>query len=41
MLIALLIGGKLWGVLGAILIVPLVGVAYGILKESLIKRKNA
>jgi len=38
-LIALLIGGRLWGILGAILAVPLTGVVYEFSKD-LLKRKN-
>jgi len=38
-LISLAIGGKLWGVLGAVLIIPLAGIIYEILKEFLEKRK--
>ena len=40
-LIALLVGGRLWGVLGAILAVPLTGVVYEFLKDLLKKKKNA
>ena len=39
-LTALLIGGKLWGILGAILTIPLVGVIYEFLKDYLQKRKE-
>lgn len=39
-LIALLIGGKLWGILGAILTIPLVGVIYEFLRDYLQKRKE-
>ncbi len=38
-LIALLVGGRLWGVLGAILAVPLTGVVYEFLKDLLKKKK--
>jgi predicted PurR-regulated permease PerM len=38
-LISLAIGGKLWGVAGAILIVPLAGILYEILKEILEKKR--
>jgi len=39
-LTALLIGGKLWGILGAILTIPLVGVIYEFLRDYLQKRKE-
>lgn len=39
-LIALLVGGRLWGVLGAILAIPLVGVIYEFLKDFLKQRKK-
>ncbi|UZE93441.1 MAG: AI-2E family transporter [Candidatus Nealsonbacteria bacterium] len=39
-LIALLIGGKLWGFLGAILTIPLTGVIYEFLRDFLKKRKE-
>ena len=40
-LIALLVGGRLWGVLGAILAVPLTGVVYEFLKDLLKKKNNS
>jgi len=39
-LIALLVGGRLWGVSGAILAVPLTSVVYEFLKDVLKKKKN-
>ncbi len=39
-LISLLIGGKLWGILGAILAIPLAGILFEFLKEFLQKRKE-
>jgi len=39
-LIALMVGGKLWGILGAILIIPLVGIIYEFSKDFLKKRKE-
>lgn len=39
-LVGLFIGGKLWGVLGAILLVPLVAILFEFLKEFLQKRKE-
>ena len=39
-LIALLVGGKLWGVLGAILAIPLAGVIFEFLNDFLKKRKE-
>ena len=39
-LIALLIGGKLWGILGAVLTIPLVGVIYEFLRDYLQKRRE-
>ena len=39
-LIALLIGGRLWGILGAILTIPLTGVIYEFLRDFLQKRKE-
>jgi len=39
-LIALVIGAKLWGVLGAILIVPLAGIIFEFTREFLQKRKE-
>ena len=38
-LISLSIGGKLWGILGAILAIPLAGIIYEFLKDFLEKRK--
>ncbi len=39
-LVALVIGGKLWGLLGAILVVPLAGILFEFLREFLQKRKE-
>lgn len=39
-LIAVLMGGKLWGILGAILAIPLAGVIYEFLRDFLKKRKD-
>lgn len=39
-LIALLVGGKLWGILGAILAVPLAGILFEFLRDFLKKRKD-
>ena len=39
-LISLMIGGKLWGILGAILAIPLAGVIYEFLRDFLKKRKE-
>jgi predicted PurR-regulated permease PerM len=39
-LISLSIGGKLWGILGAILAIPLAGIIFEFLKEFLEKRKR-
>lgn len=39
-IIALFIGGKIWGVIGAILAVPFVAILYEVLKEFLKKRKE-
>ena len=39
-LIALAIGGKLWGIAGAILAIPLMGVFFEILKDYLVKKKE-
>lgn len=39
-LVALLIGGKLWGVMGAILSIPLAGVIFEFLRDYLKKRKE-
>ena len=40
-LIALLIGVKLWGIMGAILVVPLAGVLFEFLKDILEKRRES
>lgn len=40
-LIALLIGSQLWGILGAILAIPLTGVIFEFLKDFLRKRKES
>ena len=39
-LVALVIGGKLWGILGAILVIPLVGILFEFSKEFLKKRRE-
>jgi len=39
-LIALLVGGRLWGILGAILIIPLTGIIYEFLRDLLKKRRE-
>jgi len=39
-LIALAVGAKLWGVLGAILAIPLAGVIFEVIKDYLQKKKN-
>lgn len=39
-LVALVIGGKLWGVLGAILVIPLAGILFEFTREFLQKRKE-
>ena len=39
-LIALMMGGKLWGILGAILSIPLAGIIYEFLKDFLGKREE-
>ena len=39
-LISLMIGGKLWGILGAILAIPLAGVIYEFLRDFLQERKG-
>ena len=39
-LVSLVVGGKLWGLLGAILAVPLFGILFEFLKEFLEKRKE-
>lgn len=39
-IISLAIGGKLWGVIGAIMVVPLVGILFEFMKEFLQKRKE-
>jgi predicted PurR-regulated permease PerM len=40
-LISLMVGGKLWGILGAILVIPLAGIIYEFLKDFLQKRKSS
>jgi predicted PurR-regulated permease PerM len=39
-LISLVVGGKLWGILGAILIIPLVGIIFEVLNDYLEKSKR-
>jgi len=39
-LIAIMMGGKLWGILGAILSIPLAGIIYEFLKDFLAKREE-
>lgn len=39
-IIALMIGGKLWGILGAILAIPLAGILFEFLRDFLKKRKE-
>jgi len=39
-LIALAIGGKLWGILGAILVIPLAGIVFEILRDYLEKQRE-
>jgi len=39
-LISLMIGGKLWGILGAILAIPLAGIIYEFLKDFLAKKEE-
>jgi predicted PurR-regulated permease PerM len=39
-LVALFIGGKLWGVLGAILLIPLVAILFEFLKDFLKEKKE-
>lgn len=39
-LISLMIGGKLWGIMGAILAIPLAGIVYEFLRDFLMKRKE-
>ena len=39
-LVALVVGAKLWGILGAILVIPLAGILFEFLKELLQKRKE-
>lgn len=39
-LVALFIGGKIWGVLGAILAVPLIAILYEVIRDFFIKRKD-
>ena len=38
-LISLAVGGKLWGIMGAILVIPLVGIIYEFLRDFLKKKK--
>jgi predicted PurR-regulated permease PerM len=40
-LLAVLMGGKLWGILGAILAIPLAGIIYEFLRDFLKKRKES
>jgi len=40
-LVAVLIGGKLWGILGAILAIPLFGILFEFLRDFLKKRKES
>lgn len=39
-IISLVIGGELWGVMGAILVIPLVGVLYEFFREFMMKRRE-
>ena len=39
-LIALAVGGKLWGILGAILVIPLAGIVFEILRDYLEKQRQ-
>ena len=39
-LISLMIGGKLWGILGAILAIPLAGIVFEFTRDFLKKRKE-
>ncbi len=39
-LVALMVGGRLWGVLGAILAIPLFGLVYEFLKDFLKKKRG-
>ncbi len=39
-LISMVVGGKLWGVMGAILVIPLVGILFEFTKEFLRKKKE-
>jgi len=39
-IVSLVIGGKLWGILGALLVIPLVGILFEFIKEFLQKRKE-
>ena len=36
-----MIGGKLWGILGAILVIPLAGIIFEILRDYLEKQRQA
>jgi len=40
-LIALLIGGQLWGLLGAILAIPLAGILFEFIRDFFKKRKDS
>ncbi len=40
-LVALFVGGKLWGFLGALLAIPLAGILFEFLRDFLKKRKDA
>jgi predicted PurR-regulated permease PerM len=39
-IVSLLIGARLWGTLGAILVIPMAGILYEILREFLMKKKE-
>ena len=39
-LVALMIGGKLWGIMGAILTIPIFGILFEFMRESLKKRRD-
>jgi predicted PurR-regulated permease PerM len=39
-LISLLVGQQLWGIMGAILAIPLFGIVYDFIREILKKRKD-
>jgi len=39
-LVSLMVGGKLWGILGAILTIPLIGLLYEFLRDFLKKKKE-